>query len=170
MVGAMGGVELSITDAVAAFMVRTAAGEPAVVLLALPDDATAAGVATVTVLGPDDGSLSPNDRGGVLVDVGLGRSASYCIRTTSDADLARLQRVAGAAWPDALEVIEDSSGHRVIRTVGRAEVRSAALLPGRLELDRPLPEQSALPSGWVLGASAWLIDADPRTRTRVAAG
>lgn len=56
-----------------------------------------------------------------------------------------------------VELFDTTGGWHMRTSV--ATVTSASppkLDPGILELDRALPEQSGLPSGWVLGAAAWI--------------
>lgn len=126
----------------------------------------------VTVERGDPGALDPADRGGWLVDLGLGRPACrFCVRTADPALAAALEAVEGLGWDEALDRVGHrlvaESPHRVVITgAGRAEVYSPIppagavspagshthLLPERLRRGEDLPPGVVLAAGRVLGA------------------
>jgi hypothetical protein len=91
-----------------------------------PERARRAGRAVITELGPDAGALRPDDRGAVLVDLGLGTPTLDAYVRTADLELLALLRAhAGqplSATPVGAELVARSP-HRVFLTaVGRVEV------------------------------------------------
>jgi len=163
-----GGLRLRIPAAAQAFAVadpRRPDG-PGAVYVAVPRASLGVPPAGVTVLGPDRAALRPEDGGGVLVDLAVGRAAAaFCIRTGDTALLARLRAVEGSTWPDALAaagpaVVAASPPRVVITPVGRIEVWNPIppdqgtspdgphthLLPALLATGRELPAGHELPA------------------------
>ncbi len=85
----------------------------------------------LTELGPDDGAVRKEDRGGVLFDMGLGaRNVDFCIRTSDPSLLSILRDCTGRSVFDAgspaMGAIIEASPHRVaLSKLGRAEVYQA---------------------------------------------
>jgi hypothetical protein len=163
-----GGLRLTITDDVAAFVISGDDARPVLaVVLGVPHrnlEMPRRGVS----LRSDDEPLRAHDYGATLADLGFGRRAvAFCVRST-DADIVRaLQAVEGRDWPAALEEVGEllvaRSPHRVVTSrAGRVEVfvpippadgvapegTHTHLSPGALELDQDLPSMFALPSGF----------------------
>jgi len=164
-----GGLRLAIPAAAQAFAVADPhpPDGPGAVYLAVPRASLGVPPPVVTVLGPDRAALRPEDGGGVLVDLAVGRAAAaFCIRTGDAALLTRLRAVEGSTWPDALAAVGPAvvaaSPHRVVSTpVGRIEVWNPIppdqgtspdgphthLLPALLATGRELPAGHKLPAG-----------------------
>ncbi|WP_051439699.1 hypothetical protein [Methylobacterium sp. 10] len=140
------------------------------VALCLPGDACAMNRRSViTELGPDRQAARPEDRDGILFDLGLNLLAvDACIRTNDGPTIALLRSVAGRGMfgpgdPIAAQLIA-AGPHRVFVTrIGRIEVFSPLrieaesapfgprthLLPQILRLGRTHPATAPIPSGWV---------------------
>ena len=99
------------------------------VALCLPEAACAMGRRRVlTELGPDAEAARPEDRGGVLFDLGLGLAAAdACLRTRDPATLAALRASAGRSVLDAdvpvLSRLDTLDAHRLfVARIGRIEL------------------------------------------------
>lgn len=100
----------------------------------------------LTELGPDSDALRPEDRKGILFDLGLDAPAiDFCIRTSDPALIATLREELGKSvlTPEsvamrAIKLAEPSPNRVVISKVGRVEVYSR--LPSRLKGDTHSPE------------------------------
>jgi hypothetical protein len=99
-------------------------------VLCLPrEQARLGGRTVVTELGPDRGSLRPQDREAILFDLGIGKPQSeICVRSADSATIARLRAVCGQPLFSApvaalLADMPALSPHRVFRsTAARVEV------------------------------------------------
>ncbi|MGX1790006.1 DUF6925 family protein [Bosea sp. NPDC055332] len=150
------------------------------VALCLPEAACAMNRRSVlTELGPDIGALRPQDRAGILFDMGLGTlQVDICIRTGDPALITTLRSVAGRslfeAGNPAMGAIIAKGPHRVfIARAGRCEVyqpippadgRSPEgphthVLPQLLRNGRTHAATEPVPSGWV--PFAHLVPAHP---------
>lgn len=140
------------------------------VALCLPDDACAMNRRSViTELGPDHHAAKPEDRDGIVFDLGLNLLAvDACIRTKDPGTIALLRRAAGENLfgpgdPIAAQLVA-ADPHRVFVTrIGRIEVFSPIrieagsapvgprthLLPNILRLGRTYPATAPIPPGWV---------------------
>lgn len=120
----------------------------------------------ITELGLDADPIHPDDRRGVVFDLGLGRgAAAFCVRAVGDTvDILRTE--CGKNWRDVYDrltptLIERSPHRIVLAGRGRTEVTSVIpapgaaspagsrthLLPGELEFGRELPPGLTLPTG-----------------------
>jgi hypothetical protein len=150
------------------------------IALCLPEAACAMNRRSVlTELGPDEKALRPQDRAGILFDMGLGTlQVDICIRTDDAALIATLRSVAGKslfeAGNPAMGAIVANGPHRVfIARAGRCEVyqpippadgRSPEgphthVLPQLLRGGRTHAATEPVPSGWV--PFAHLVPAHP---------
>ena len=140
------------------------------VALCLPVAACAMGRrAVLTELGPDADAVRPQDRGGLLFDLGLGLDAAdACVRVTDPALIDRLRAKAGRPIFEpgnpAVAALAASSPHRVfLARAGRIEVYTAIpppggtgdpgphshILPKLLRLRRTHAATAPIPKGWV---------------------
>ena len=126
-----GGIGFDDLSGVRLFASETAVGSgwSHRVALCLPEAACAMNRRTVlTELGPDETALRPEDRGGILFDMGLGTlQVDICIRTDDSELIATLRSVAGRslfeAGNPAMGAIVAKGPHRVfISRAGRCEV------------------------------------------------
>lgn len=135
----------------------------------------------LTELGEDHDALVDDEAGHTLFDLGLGRSAAHFMIRTGDRDLISLLRRHTGTSPadiatDVFSAIVETSPTRVVRTaLGRIEVTAPIpppdgasphgshthLRPSDLELDRDLPHEMEVPTGWHLGPIHY---PGPRTR------
>ncbi|MCJ2086545.1 hypothetical protein MKK88_11155 [Methylobacterium sp. E-005] len=147
-----------------------AGGWSQAVALCLPVAASAMGRRTVlTELGPDTAAVRPQDRAGILFDLGLGLEAvDACVRVTDSNLIAGLRGACGRPLLEpgnpAVPAVMASSPHRVfIACLGRIEVYSAVpaaggnagsgphshILPKLLRLRRTHAATAPIPRGWV---------------------
>lgn len=128
---ARGGVGFGDLSAVRLFASETAIGQSWShrIALCLPADACAMNRRTVlTELGPDSEALRPQDRGGILFDMGLGTlQADICIRTADPGLIGVLRSAAGRSLFEpgnpAMGAIVSAGPHRVFTArFGRCEV------------------------------------------------
>ncbi|MCJ2134741.1 hypothetical protein MKK69_11840 [Methylobacterium sp. J-026] len=147
-----------------------AGGWSQAVALCLPAAACAMGQrAVLTELGPDAAAVRPQDRDGILFDLGLGLAAAdACVRVTDPALIDRLRAGAGRPIfrPDnpVFAALAASSPHRVfLARAGRIEVYTAIpppggigdpgphshILPKLLRLRRTHAATAPIPKGWV---------------------
>jgi hypothetical protein len=123
----------------------------------------------LTEIGPDAGALRPEDRSGVLFDLGLGLlQADAFVRATDSSVISALRRHLGksvfAGDSGAMAVILEASPHRVfVSSVGRVEVFQPIpppdgkspegphthVLPKLLAHRRTHPATEPMPSDWV---------------------
>lgn len=100
-----GGIGFDDLSGVRLFASETAVGQSWShrVALCLPEAACAMNRRTVlTELGPDEAALRPQDRAGILFDMGLGtRQVEICIRTGDPALIATLRSAAGRSLFEA---------------------------------------------------------------------
>lgn len=184
VVTARGALMLAIPRAARAYAYEMLAAHPESwhhgVALCLPGDACMMHCRRViTELGPDRNAIRPEDRDGILFDLGLG--SAYCdfhVRATESQHIARLRESAGTSLFDARHGLFDDiphmSPHRVFASrLGRVEVYQRIGAPGGSTPDGPhthvLPKilrcnrtHSAnipIPAGWV--ACATLYPANP---------
>ena len=147
VVTARGGIRLTLPRDVLAVAYETPAGPHDrwnhAVALCLPIARAARHRrTTVTELGPDRHSLRPEDRDGVLFDLGLGTpTVDACVRTSDPALLNALRAAEGiplfSAGSCAATVIA-AGPHRVFRTAcGRVEVYAAIPPPDGRSPDGP---------------------------------
>lgn len=144
------------------------------VALCLPTDACAMGRRTVlTELGPDAAAARPQDRAGILFDLGLGLEAvDACVRVAEPAAIGRLRAGIGrpflAAGDTLGPALKALSPHRVfVARFGRIEVYTpippaggttppgphSHVLPRLLRLRRTHAATAPIPPGWVPCAS-----------------
>ncbi len=114
------------------------------VALCLPEDACAmAGRTVVTELGPDGAAARPEDRAGILFDLGLGlRAVDACVRTGDPETLACLRAGLGrplfAPGSPVGASLVASSPHRVfLARIGRIEVFTPIPAPGGTSPEGP---------------------------------
>jgi hypothetical protein len=127
------------------------------------------GRSTLTEIGPDNAALRPQDRSGVLFDLGLGTlQIDACIRVGDPDVVATLRSRAGkslfAPENDAMRIILAANPHRVfVSRIGRVEAFQPIPPPGGKSPDGPhthvLPKLLAhgrthaatepVPEGWV---------------------
>lgn len=128
---ARGGVAFGDLSAVQLFASETAIGQSWShrIALCLPADACAMNRrTTLTELGPDGEALRPEDRGGILFDMGLGTlQADICIRTADPGLIGILRAAAGRSLFEpgnpAMGAIVAAGPHRVFMArFGRCEV------------------------------------------------
>jgi hypothetical protein len=167
--------------------VRLLASETAVgqgwshrIALCLPEAACTMNRRSVlTELGPDEAALRPQDRAGILFDMGLGTlQVDICIRTGDPALIATLRSVAGKSLFEpgnpAMGAIIAKGPHRVfIARAGRCEVYQPIppadgkspegphthVLPQLLRGGRTHAATEPVPNGWV--PFAHLVPAHP---------
>lgn len=177
-----GGIGFDDLSGVRLFASETAVGSgwSHRVALCLPEAACAMNRRTVlTELGPDETALRPEDRGGILFDMGLGTlQVDICIRTDDSELIATLRSVAGRslfeAGNPAMGAIVAKGPHRVfISRAGRCEVYQPIppadgkspegphthVLPQLLRNGRTHAATEPVPSGWV--PFAHLVPAHP---------
>ena len=99
------------------------------IALCLPRaEAAMAGRTTITELGPDRDAVRPQDRDGVLFDLGLGGTAfDICVRSAVPATIAALRAACGLPFlshdHDLFALMPRLAPHRVFRSrLGRVEV------------------------------------------------
>jgi hypothetical protein len=170
-----GGLRLTITDETRAFAMTGTPPSRAVVtlFLAVPRRSLPQPTTRLTITAGDEGALRSQDRGGWLIDLGVGHACMrFCLRTSESDLFARLQAVEGSTWRDALDrvgaaIVERSPARVVTTPLGRAEVYSPIpppggaspagphthLLPAELELGRELPPGVTLPADFAVAAS-----------------
>ena len=126
-----GGVGFGDLSAVRLFASETAIGQSWShrIALCLPADACAMNRrTTLTELGPDGEALRPEDRGGILFDMGLGTlQADICIRTADPGLIGILRAAAGRSLFEpgnpAMGAIVAAGPHRIFMArFGRCEV------------------------------------------------
>ncbi len=133
----------------------------------------------LTELGPDEAALRPQDRAGILFDMGLGTlQVDICIRTSDPALIATLRSAAGKSLFEpgnpAMGAIVTKGPHRVfIARAGRCEVYQPIppadgkspegphthVLPQLLRGGRTHAATEPVPNGWV--PFAHLVPAHP---------
>jgi len=147
VVTARGAIRVQANPAVIARAYEVLSVQPSLwhhgVLFSLPERESAMPARrTITELGPDRDAIRPDDRAGVLFDLGLGSPAfAFCVRTSDPALAGTLRRVDGAALlaagREVAGVLVAASPHRV------AFSRLA-----RIEVYQPIaPEGGATPTG-----------------------
>ncbi|MEL6059879.1 MULTISPECIES: DUF6925 family protein [unclassified Methylobacterium] len=140
------------------------------VALCLPVAACAMGRrAVLTELGPDAAAARPQDRDGILFDLGLGLDAvDACVRVAAPDLIGRLRAACGRPLFEpgnpVVAALTASSPHRVfIARIGRIEVYTAIpapgsiaepgphshILPKLLRLRRTHAATAPIPQGWV---------------------
>lgn len=140
------------------------------IALCLPEAACAMNRRSVlTELGPDEAALRPQDRAGILFDMGLGTlQVDICIRTGDPELIATLRSVAGQSLFEpgnpAMGAIVATGPHRVfIARAGRCEVYQPIppadgkspegphthVLPQLLRNGRTHAATEPIPEGWV---------------------
>ncbi|MGE7468609.1 DUF6925 family protein [Bosea sp. NPDC003192] len=150
------------------------------IALCLPEAACAMNRRSVlTELGPDEAALRPQDRAGILFDMGLGTlQVDICIRTGDPELIATLRSVAGRSLFEtsnpAMGAIVAKGPHRVfIARAGRCEVYQPIppadgkspegphthVLPQLLRNGRTHAATEPVPDGWV--PFAHLVPAHP---------
>ena len=167
-----GAIALTVYAALRPFAYETGftGGWSQAVALCLPAAACAMGRrAVLTELGPDAAAVRPQDRDGILFDLGLGLEAiDACVRVTDPALIARLRAVTGRplfeAGNAAVHALQVSSPHRVfVARPGRIEVYTAIpasdgvvdpgphshILPKLIRLRRTHAATAPIPQGWV---------------------
>ncbi len=177
-----GGIGFDDLSEVRLFASETAVGQgwSHRVALCLPDAACAMNRRSVlTELKPDETALRPQDRGGILFDMGLGTlQVDICIRTDDSELIATLRSVAGRslfeAGNPAMGAIVAKGPHRVfIARAGRCEVYQPIppadgkspegphthVLPQLLRNGRTHAATEPVPSGWA--PFAHLVPAHP---------
>lgn len=114
------------------------------IALCLPErNCAMAGRTVVTELGPDEAAARPEDRPGILFDLGLGlRAVEACVRTADPETLACLRAGLGqplfAPGNPAAARLVASSPHRVFVTrIGRIEVFTPIPGPGGTSPEGP---------------------------------
>jgi hypothetical protein len=138
--------------------------------LCLPHGSCAmSGRQVFTEIGADDGALRPQDRDGILFDLGLGiLQIDACIRASDPAVVAALQGCTGksvfAPGNDAMRIILAANPHRAfVSRIGRVEVFQPIpppdgkspdgphthVLPKLLSHRRAHAATEPLPEGWV---------------------
>ena len=147
-----------------------AGGWSQAIALCLPEAACAMGRrAALTELGADPAAIRPQDRGGILFDLGLDLVAvDACVRVTDPELIGRLRAAIGQPLFEpgnpALPALMAASPHRVfIARPGRIEVYTAIPAPGQasdpgphshilpklLRLRRTHAATAPIPAGWV---------------------
>ncbi|AZO80374.1 MULTISPECIES: hypothetical protein [unclassified Bosea (in: a-proteobacteria)] len=177
-----GGIGFDDLSKVRLFASETAVGQgwSHRVALCLPEAICAMNRRSVlTELGPDEAALRPQDRAGILFDMGLGTlQVDICIRTGDPELIATLRSVAGKSLFEpgnpAMAAIVAKGPHRVFVTrAGRCEVyqpippadgRSPEgphthVLPQLLRNGRTHAATEPVPDGWV--PFAHLVPAHP---------
>lgn len=177
-----GGIGLDDLSQVRLFASETAVGSgwSHRVALCLPEAACAMNRRTaLTELGPDEAALRPQDRAGILFDMGLGTlQVDICIRTGDPELIATLRSVSGRslfeAGNPAMGSIVAAGPHRVFITrAGRCEVFQPIppadgkspegphthVLPQLLRGGRTHAATEPVPNGWV--PFAHLVPAHP---------
>ncbi|HEV2510859.1 DUF6925 family protein [Bosea sp. (in: a-proteobacteria)] len=177
-----GGIGFNDLSQVRLFASETAVGSgwSHRIALCLPEAACAMNRRSVlTELGPDEAALRPQDRAGILFDMGLGTlQVDICIRTEDPELIATLRSVAGKSLFEpgnpAMGAIVTKGPHRVfISRAGRCEVyqpippadgRSPEgphthVLPQLLRNGRTHAATEPVPNGWV--PFAHLVPAHP---------
>ncbi|MCG5244091.1 DUF6925 family protein [Azospirillum doebereinerae] len=133
---ARGGLRLRFDPAVRPVAYETAAGTgwSQAVALCLPADACAmSGRGVVTELGPDADALAPEDRDGVLFDIGLGLpQTDACVRSADPRVVERLRAGVGRALFDP----ENPLG-RAMPELSPTRVFLGRF--GRIEVGQPIP-------------------------------
>lgn len=142
------------------------------VALCLPEDSAAMNRRDVlTELGPDTDAIRPEDRDGVLFDMGLGQpQLDFCIRTANEELLEVLRAQKGRSLMEpgnpAMPAILKAHPHRVALTrLGRVEVYQMIggpdtggkspegphthVLPQYLRVKRTHAASTPIPEGWV---------------------
>lgn len=140
------------------------------IALCLPVGACTMGQRVVlTELGPDAAAVRPQDRDGLLFDLGLGLDAvDACVRVTDPDLIARLRAACGrplfAPGNPAVRALIAAGPHRVfIARPGRIEIDTPIPAPGApgdpgprshldpklLRLRRTHPATAPIPQGWV---------------------
>jgi hypothetical protein len=176
LVTGRGGVALTASPDLRPFAYETgfSGGWSQAVALCLPRDACAMGRRTVlTELGPDAAAARPQDRAGILFDLGLGLEAvDACVRVAEPAAIDRLRAGIGrpllAAGDTLRAALAALSPHRVfVARFGRIEVYTpippaggttppgphSHVLPRLLRLRRTHAATAPIPPGWVPCAS-----------------
>lgn len=121
------------------------------VALCLPaEEAARARRGVLTELGPDAGAIRPEDRAGVLFDMGLAQpQVDFCMRVTDPALLDRLRAHEGRSLFDAgspMPAILAAHPHRVALTaLGRCEVFQKIGGPDTGGVSPPGPHTHVLP-------------------------
>ena len=167
-----GAIALAVSSALRPFAYETGftGGWSQTVALCLPAAACAMGRrAVLTELGPDAAAVRPEDRDGILFDLGLGLEAvDACVRVTDPALTARLRAMTGRplfeAGNPAVLALKVSSPHRVfVARLGRIEIYTAIpapdgigdpgphshILPKLLRMRRTHAATAPIPHGWV---------------------
>jgi len=171
-VTARGGVRIAQTGGVRPFASESISklGWNHRVALCLPETSCAMnGRMALTELGPDKEALRPDDKSGILFDLGLGaRQADLCIRVADIGVADDLRKWVGRslfeAGNQAMAIILRASPHRVFMTrVGRIEVYQPIphasgkspdgphthVLPKLLQPRRTHPATEPVPEGWI---------------------
>lgn len=177
-----GGIGFGDLSQVRLFASETAVGQgwSHRVALCLPEAACAMNRrSALTELGPDEAALRPQDRAGILFDMGLGTlQVDICIRTEDPALIATLRSVVGKSLFEtgnpAMGAIVAKGPHRVfIARAGRCEVYQPIppadgkspegphthVLPQLLRGGRTHAATEPVPNGWV--PFAHLVPAHP---------
>lgn len=168
---ARGAIRLTGLDAAEPVAYETVSPKPhrrtVAVVLCLPDAAAArAGRVVLTELGPDAEAVRPEDRAGILFDMGLGQpQVDFCVRVTDPALVATLRSALGrpllSPVDPALVAILAAHPHRVALTnLGRVEVYQKIGGPDTGGVSPAGPHTHVLPK---LLASGW-----PTFRSRAA--
>ncbi|WP_267428112.1 hypothetical protein [Methylobacterium sp. GC_Met_2] len=167
-----GAIAFAVSPALRPFAYETGftGGWSQAVALCLPAAACAMGRrAVLTELGADAAAARPEDRDGILFDLGLGLDAvDACVRVTDPALIACLRAVSGRPLFDAgnpvVHALKVSGPHRVfVARPGRIEVYTAIpapdgvgepgphchILPQLLRLRRTHAATAPIPHGWV---------------------
>lgn len=167
-----GAIALTVSPALRPFAYETGftGGWSQAVALCLPAAGCAKGRRVVlTELGPDAAAARPQDRDGILFDLGLGLEAiDACVRVTDQALIARLRAVTDRPLFEAgnpvVHALKVSSPHRVfVARPGRIEIYTAIpapdgvvdpgphshILPKLLRLRRTHAATAPIPRGWV---------------------
>jgi hypothetical protein len=184
MVTPGGGLRITFRADAVAFVTRDEAYEASALVFAVPDAAVSAARSRLTEVGPDRDALRMDGRGDVLIDLGLGRPAAFCVRTADPDLLATLRAHEGVSWQAVLPLVGPAlvaaSPDRVLcGPLGRAEVynpipapqgRSPTgshthLIPDRLA--HPTSAGAGIPPGWSAAVVAWVGRADASTKARI---
>lgn len=176
VVSGRGGIRLTPPDHLRLVAYETPAGPHGhwnqTVALCVPVSLAGPARSTITELGPDADALRPEDREGVLVDLGLGLPAvDVCVRVADPDLLARLRAGTSLfADPHLVGVIVASGPHRVFVTAcGRVEVFASIppvggrspdgphthLLPQLLRGGRTHPATAPISAGYLPVAAAY---------------
>jgi len=177
VVTARGGIRLTPPGELRLVAYETPAGPHGhwnqTVALCVPAALAGPARATITELGPDADALRPEDRAGVLFDLGLGLPAvDVCVRVTDPDLLARLRSATTLFGdPHLVGAIVASGPHRVFVTAcGRVEVFAPIppvdgrspdgphthLLPTLLRDGRTHPATAPIPPGYLPVAAVYL--------------